>query len=334
MRPTIADIVRESGISRATVDRVLNGRAGVHPRTKLAVERAIAKLNDTEVMVEDRPVIDFALRLDTGTMDQMRGNADCLGARPHQFHDLYQKSEAAVLAVVRELCADTERPLVLTVKNNSQMVAELSRARRRGKTVIAMISDLPAEARDAFVGIDDRAAGATAAFLIGRALGDRPTTVGFILGDHTYRCHEDREIGFRSALRAQFPRVIVAGEAIGEDNPLVTRAAVRKLLAEHPAVGALYNVSGGNVGVAEAITEVGRTKDILVVAHDANALTVPLLRAGRLDYVISQNPRDMLNQAVWQIDMLRAERERTEVLVDFNVHTVFNVPSYCLAPQQ
>ncbi len=56
--------------------------------------------------------------------------------------------------------------------------------------------------------------------------------------------------------------MIVAGEAIGEDNPLVTRAALRKLLAEHPAIGALYDVSGGNVGVAEASPKVGRTKGI------------------------------------------------------------------------
>ena len=332
MRPSIADIVRESGISRATIDRVLNDRPGVHPRTRSAVERAIAKLTESEGPAPARPVIDFALRLDTGTMGQMRNNAHRLGDRPHQFHDLYQKSEAAVLAAVRDLCEDTSRPLVLTVKNNPQIVAELAKARRRGKIVVAMISDLPAEARDAFVGIDDRAAGATAAFLIGRALGDRPTTVGFVLGDHTYRCHEDREIGFRSALRAQFPRVIVAGEAIGEDNPLVTRAAVRRLLEEHPAIGALYNVSGGNVGMAEAVAEAGHTRDILLVAHDANELTVPLMRAGKLDYVISQDPRDMLAEAVHQIDLRRTERTASTALVDFHVVTLHNVPSYCRLP--
>ena len=328
MRPTIADIVRESGVSRATVDRVLNDRTGVHPRTRNTVERAIAKLTATGGPQDAQPAIDFALRLDTGAMAQIRSNSACLGDRPHQFHDLHQKNETAVLAVVHELCDDVSRPLVLTVKNNPQIVAELSKARRRGKPVIALISDLPEEARDAYVGIDNRAAGATAAFLVGRALGDRPTTVGFVLGDHTYRCHEDREIGFRSALRSHFTRVVVAGEAIGQDSPLVTRAVVRQLLESHPGIGAIYNMSGGNAGMAEAVAEVGRTRDILLITHEVNDITVPLLRTGKLDYLISQDPRDLLTEAVRQIDVLRSHRLTGEVLVDFNVHTLFNIPSY------
>ena len=194
--------------------------------------------------------------------------------------------------------------------------------------MIALISDVSSEARDAYVGIDNRAAGATAAFLIGRGLGDRPTTVGFVLGDHTFRVHEDREIGFRSALRSHFPRVVVAGEAIGQDSPLVTRSSVRKLLEDHPGIGALYNVSGGNAGMAEAVAEAGRTRDILLITHEVNDITVPLLQNGRLDYLISQDPRDLMIESVRQIDFLRSKRKASEVLVDFSVHTLFNIPSY------
>lgn len=328
MRPTIADIMRESGLSRATVGRALNGREGVHPRTKALVDRALSRLMADEGPQALRPTIDFALRLDLGMMAEMREAAVRLGERPHRFIDLHQQSDHAVLGVVRELCEDLSRPLVLTVKNTPQIVAELARARRRGKVVIALIADLASEARDAFVGIDNRAAGATAACLVGRALGDRPTTVGVVLGDHMYRCHEDREIGFRATLRSHFPRIVVAGEAVGQDSPLVTRAAVRKLLADHPGIAALYNMSGGNQGLAEAVAEVGRTGDVLVVSHEVNALTVPLLRSGRLAYLIAQDPRDLLVEAAAQVDALRSERRVPETLVNFGVHTIFNVPNY------
>ena len=332
MRPTIADIMRESGLSRATVGRALNDRAGVHPRTRTQVERALAKLTAGEGPVEDRPVIDFAIRVDSGMTSQMLAAAACLGKRPHQFHDVFQKSDSAVLGIVRDLCEDTTRPLVLCVKNTPQIVAELARARRRGKPVIAVIADLATEARDAFVGIDNRAAGATAAYLIGHALGDRPTTVGFILGDHMFRCHEDREIGFRTTLRAHFPRVVVAAEAVGQDSPLVTRSAVRKLLEDHPGIGALYNVSGGNAGLAEAVAEVGRTGDVLVVVHEVTEIHVPLIRSGKLNFLISQDPRDLFLESVRQIDLLRAQRTVGEVLVDFTVHTLFNIPNYGRLP--
>lgn len=330
-RPTIADIVAESGLSRATVDRVLNGRPNVHPRTREAVERALANLTARTQPTHDMPEIDFALRLGAGLIAQFKRLSECLGDRKHLIHDLHQQSDALVLARIRELCADASRPVVVTVKDTPQVVAELARARRRGKIVIAMISDLPSEARDAFVGINNRAAGATAAFLIGRALGDRPTTVGLVLGDHAYRCHQEREIGFRLALRTDFPRVALVGEAVGQDSPLITRNAVLNLLEAHPGIGAPYNASGGKPGVADAIAEAGRVHDILTIAHEVNHITLPLVQEGRLDYLISQDPRDLMRETVRQIDTLRSERLTDEVFVDFGVYTRSNIPSYAPA---
>ncbi len=44
-RVTIEDVALEAGLSVATVDRVLNGRAAVRPQTALRVEKAIRQLN-------------------------------------------------------------------------------------------------------------------------------------------------------------------------------------------------------------------------------------------------------------------------------------------------
>ena len=43
-RPSIEEIAKLSGCSKATVDRVLHGRAGVHPRTRERVNQALAQL--------------------------------------------------------------------------------------------------------------------------------------------------------------------------------------------------------------------------------------------------------------------------------------------------
>ena len=40
----VVDIARQSGLSRATVDRVLHGREGVRPETVAQVDQAIAEL--------------------------------------------------------------------------------------------------------------------------------------------------------------------------------------------------------------------------------------------------------------------------------------------------
>ena len=55
-RPSIDEIAKLSCFSKATVDRVLHGRAGVHPRSRDKVNQALAQL---EAEYEHRAVDTF-----------------------------------------------------------------------------------------------------------------------------------------------------------------------------------------------------------------------------------------------------------------------------------
>lgn len=327
-RVSIAEIMRETGLSRATVDRVLNGRGKVHPRTRDAVERAMQLLAvPRDGAARSRYAADIVLRLGLGMTGQMRAAWE--RHRPEgAFHDLYQASEAEVTETLSALCDDLSRPLIVAAKNTERTNMLLETARGRGKRVIAVISDLALAARDAFVGVDNRAAGQTAAFLIGRMLGERPTSVGVVLGDLAFRCHEDREIGFRTALRTHFPKISLSGEALGEDSAELTRSAVLRLLQEQPALGAIYNVGGGNIGLTQAIAEAGKAGDILLVAHEVNGVTVPLLREGRIDYAIASDPSALLHRALELAASDPSTPPREALLFDFGVYTRFNIPQF------
>lgn len=326
-RVSVADIMRETGLSRATVDRVLNRRGSVHPRTRAVVEETLGRLSSPGGEVALTPVADIAMRVGKGMMTQMRqawAAADVRGI----FEDLHLASEEAVLRRVEGLCRDVTRPLILTAKNSDRLTAVLRQARGRGKRIIAMVSDLAPAARDGFVGIDDRAAGQTAAFLIGRMLGDRPTTVGVVLGNSAFRCHEDREIGFRTGLRANFPKVVLAAEAQGEDSAELTREAVARMLRAQPALAAIYNVGGGNVGLVEALRQTGRAGDVLIVGHEANNVTLPLLRDGGMDFVIASPQKALLDEALRRATSPAEAPQPDQTLVDFGVYTRFNLPSF------
>lgn len=327
-RVSVADIMRETGLSRATVDRALNGRGRVHDRTRLVVEETLRRLMSPGSVLPARPVAaDIVLRVGRGMMGQMRAAWATSGVKGG-FHDLHLADDLTVLRTVEAACKDTSRPLILTVKNSDRMTAVLAAARARGKRIIAVISDLVPAARDGFVGLDDRAVGQTAAFLIGRMLGDRPTTVGVVLGSPAFRCHEDREIGFRSGLRANFPKVVISGEAQGEDSADLTRAAVGRLLRDHPALGALYNVGGGNVGLVEALRAAGRAGDMLVVGHEVNPVTVPLLQAGAMDFALAGDPALLLSTALQLAADPQPASPGTTRLLDCGVYTRFNLPAF------
>jgi LacI family transcriptional regulator len=230
----------------------------------------------------------------------------------------------------RRFCRESDRPLIVAAKNDERLCEELSAARQRGKRVVTLVADLNPSARDVFFGIDNRMAGQTAAFLIGRLIGGRPCEVGVIVGDYAFRCHEDREIGFRAYLRAAFPEVVLADVARGEDSPEQTRRATLDLFAAHPEIAAVYNVAGGNLGLASALEELGHASDVIVITHEANRITVPLLKNGTMDFVIAQDPKTLFDAAARAAAGFGNNMSQ-HVFIDFGIYSRFNIPTFSMA---
>src|SRR4030095_4378377 len=84
-----------------------------------------------------------------------------------------------------------------------EVTAAAQRLVRRGIPLVTLVTDLPASGRLAYVGMDNRAAGATAAYLVEQWLGDRPGNVLVTLSSGFFRGEEEREMGFRGALRGR-----------------------------------------------------------------------------------------------------------------------------------
>jgi ABC-type sugar transport system substrate-binding protein len=63
--------------------------------------------------------------------------------------------------------------LAIVCKNIPPIIDELKLLRQAGKCVMALVSDIESSARSAYLGIDNRAAGNVAAYLMGRHLEGR-----------------------------------------------------------------------------------------------------------------------------------------------------------------
>ena len=327
-RVRVREVMHLTGLSRATVDRVVNRRGGIHPETERSVLDAIDRLGSRRAEAEeDRLIrasddrIQALFRLDRGQMEQLSAVAR-ERKLPVNIEDLDGRNEGDILEAVRQACRSDD-PLVVIVKAHEPIIEELVRARRRGKRIIAMISDLVPDARDGYVGIDDRRAGQTAAYLIGNRIKGQQAKVAVVLGDYAFRCHEDREIGFRSGLRAMFANVAVVDVAKGDDSSEMTRIAVRDLLDAHPDLDGIYNVAGGNDGLVVAIAEKGLADRVMVVCHETNEITVPLMRRGALHFLISQDSAALLQAA---LELAHQDDGAIHKLIDFQIYTPFNLP--------
>src|ERR1700676_4150768 len=303
-RPTIDEIAKATGVSRATVDRVLHQRPGVDPRTRdlihgtlIQLEQAYAQalLPASRQMGTKRR---FGLIIQAGRAFSQSLMAMLEGQRngdPSQLESHSCESETTMIDMIRRLGEELDG-IAIICKNVTPLVVELQRIRNAGKRVLAVVSDLERSARSAYLGIDNRAAGQMAAYLLGRHLEYRTNaTVAVVVGNASYRCHEDREIGFRSLLRQKFPNIELT-EIVGNDSSEIAYDATLKLFTTKPNLAGLYNVAGGNRGLAEALSDLKLINHPIYITHELNQVTEPLLRAGKIDYLITQDLDELLRR--------------------------------------
>jgi LacI family transcriptional regulator len=322
-RSRIADVARGAGVSTATVDRVLNGRANVRPATAQRVLKAAAALQylpETDLWRTLQPApMELAFLLPAGTNRYLRMLGDSINnasdwvapfnvrCRAH-FIDSFDAAPVAAALLRHGRRAQgvafmaLEHPLV---REAVDALAE------RGVHVITLISDLSQSRRVAYVGMDNRAAGRTAGMLIGRFLGGRSGPVAMIAGSLSYRGHEDREMGFLHLMQEKFPALEVVGVREGRDDADTNYRHARGLLRQYPNLVGLYNIGGGADGVARAIKERRHARPLVFVAHGLTPDTRALLIDGTLDAVINQHPHTMLQNCVRIFTNLRDGRSAT-----------------------
>ena len=162
---------------------------------------------------------------------------------------------------------------------------------------MTLVSDLPGSARRHFIGIDNVAAGRTAASLIGRFC-PAGGKVAVIAGSLGLRDHAERLQGFLEVLRREFPNLSIVGPSEGHDRNVETEALVRRLLTENPDLVGLYNLGAGNAGMLAALESSGRSGKLHVIAHEVTGPTRRGLLSGSIDVVLDQNPDAEIGAAI------------------------------------
>jgi LacI family transcriptional regulator len=186
---------------------------------------------------------------------------------------------------------------VIVASEEPSVLAAVDSATRRGVTVMTLVSDLPGSLRRHFIGIDNVAAGRTAASLLGRFM-PSGGKLAVVAGSLHLRDHADRLSGFKAALEAEFPKLQLIGPIEGHDERPQTGAIVSDLLRQHPDLGGLYNLGAGNAGLVGALQASGRAGDIRVIAHELTEPTRHGLLSGAIDVVLDQNPDGEIREAI------------------------------------
>lgn len=303
-RAGISDIARLAGVSEATVDRVLHGRPNVRPATAERVLKAAAECRYMSDEALGRLARPNRLRLSVllpGSANPFlrRMNQDLRewaqvrdrGARIHSFL-LASMGVDALCSSLRRLGRRSDAIAFFGV-DHPDVRDEVDALVAQGKQVMTLISDITGSRRNAFIGIDNLAAGRTAAYLLA-ATTPQAGTLAIIAATRQYRAHVERELGFQELIQRDHPRLVIAGTIEGQDDPLINMRLTASLLDRFPDLCGIYNVGGSSEGIGMALRQAGQVGAVRLIGHGYGAGTRRMLEDGTMMAVLTQRTQTLL----------------------------------------
>jgi LacI family transcriptional regulator len=322
-RITIEDVALEAGLSVATVDRVLNGRAAVRPQTALRVEKAIRLLNYQPDRLAARLAKGQEYRFcfvlpegNNGFMIELGEEVRAIASRlvPERVHidlRLTDVFDAATLAATLDSIGDIYDGVAVVALDHPRVRESINGLVERGVCVVTLVSDVPSSKRVHYAGIDNSSAGRTAATLMGRFLGGKKGKVGLIAGSLSLRDHIERRFGFEQVLAQEFPHLAILPVLESRDDWQRVEKVTAEMLATHADLIGIYNVGAGARGIVAALENTGRQKQITYIAHELTDHTRRALVDGTIDAIINQNAGHEVRSAV---RVLMAKADRTPLI--------------------
>jgi LacI family transcriptional regulator len=324
MRPTVFDIAERAGVSLATVDRVLNGRAGVRPQTASRVAEAVAALG----YVRDVAAANLAKSRRYGFVFIVpEGPNSFMGTLRDAVLDAAQRGQserirldivpvppfdaAAIVAALDRVDTDTIAGVALVATQHPDVEKAVARLTSAGICVVTVVSDLPNSKRTHYVGIDNIAAGRTAAGLLGRFVGARQGKLAVIAGSLVLRDHAERWAGFSQVIGQHYTRLEVLPVIEARDDAATVEALLGACLDRHRDVVGIYSLGAGNRGLIRVLETRRRGDPISVVAHELSSHARAALVSGTFDAIINQDAGHEVRSAV---RVMKAHADRLSLI--------------------
>lgn len=300
------DVAKLTGLSRTTVDRVLNNRAGVKDATRRKVAEALRELDYAQsalARISDAPVDRVEVLLSQGE-------------NPF-FQELHAGMEAARKPFVqagydiRIRGFDPYRPdhmietlnsvdpkvtTLVTVGMDTPDVRDAMRAHKdRGLRVISLITDVPGSGRDAFVGQDSFRAGRTAARLMSGLVPQGKGDIAVLLGHLQFRHLLDRNAGFQQVIGLDRPDLTCHMPRPVNNDPESLHETLSDLQASCPDLKGIYLVGALRPALLKALYDF---PNVVTIAHELSEDSRAALEDNRLAAVVAYDLLDLGHKTI------------------------------------
>jgi LacI family transcriptional regulator len=303
---TLADLAREAKVGSATVERFLNSRGNVRPDTaerialaarKLGYDRPLPKRYQGIVRIEAilmRPDTPFFTRLNQA-FARIGATLDPTVIIHRTFLD-----ELDPQGLARHIAQPGFRRsgLIIAAPDHPEVKARLREAQAAGVAVVQIVSRM-GHGDEVFVGIDNYAAGRSAAYYMTHMLKPRAGRLVVLCHSGVYDVHRQRVRGFSDYLEQSGDRAHRFALVIfGLDDRLRSAEVFEDALNQYSDIIGVYNAGGANSGVATVLERRGLGQSVMWIGHELTANSRRWLEAGLMNIVFDQAPEIQARRAV------------------------------------
>lgn len=302
---TILNIATLAGVSRGTVDRVLNNRGSVSPekeRKVLEIAKALNytpnKAGKTLAIRKKSLKLGYILLSSTSSNPFFLDLVDGIESRAAQLMDYgvcveirYSAINEPALQVrlIDELIKNGASGIAITPINHPLIKDRIRQLSDTEFPVVTANTDIPDCGRIAYVGSDYFRSGQTAAGLM-NLICDGSANVGVVIGSPFVLCHSERLSGFKQRIDEAYGGLRIIGTEINHDDDIESYIVTKRLLEANPDINALFLAAAGVVGACRAVVDLGLKGKVKIISYDATTVSKGLIKTGDIAVTITQEP--------------------------------------------
>lgn len=340
---TIKDIAKLAGVSRGTVDRVVNNRPGVNPETEAAVRALMEELgyhpNAAGKMLAARK---RKLRLAFLTVHgpdaiffedvlhaarEKAGELRDLGVTV-DFYLVRQYDRPYLERLLREVEASEPDGIAALPLRTKPFVEFMERMNQKNIPAVFYNIDEDFASRLCYVGCDYVQSGRVAAGLCALCVG-KHGKVGVATYDGADAVSfTTRMRGFSQEILGQYPGMALADHG----KPAIFHGSdftqVFSLLDRHPDLKALYIVNLGDFSVCRAVREHAGWRDLAVVTNDLVPVQAEMLRNGTISATVTQQPDQqgaLSLQVLYDFLVFGTPPQQSSLFTKLDIHILQNI---------
>lgn len=342
MSITIKKIAELAGVSRGTVDRVLNNRGGVKQEvadrilqiakefdyTPNIVARALAEKKTNKKIgvilnAEDNPFYIDVINGIKNEEDEIKDFGISLVMKTTKGYTIDKQLE-----LIDEIIKEGVDGLIISPINSKRIAGKLNELDEKGIPIVNINIDIEGTNRLAYVGSDYEQTGRVAAGIFGLLGNSLPKNIGIITGSNLVLGHTLRISGFKDCLKNDYPNSKVADVWENNDNDANSYIVTTQLLKKHPEIDGIFFCAAGIEGGLRAISDRGLLNSLDIVTVDLTEIVKKHLQDGNIAATICQDPFRQGSESVrvmFDYIMKSHAPKSNKIIMDTQIKMKYNI---------